>query len=105
MKYTLEDVYLTLCGELNKEACVPGVENAFSSGALCEVQYRNLRRAYDRILLRLGKRDEDADVEEIIGCMLAVQQELCFRMFRLGEGFATLHQANNGLRKDGEKSP
>ena len=43
MQYTLEDIYLTLCGELEAEACAPGVENAFSSGSRCEEQYRNLR--------------------------------------------------------------
>ena len=89
MQYTLEEINLTLCGELVAEACVPGVENAFSSGSRCEEQYRNLRQAYDRLLLRLGESDEDWDVEEIIGCMLAMQQELCYRMFRLGAAFTT----------------
>ena len=69
MNDSLEDIYLTLCGELAAEARVPGVENAFANGSLCEKQCRNLRQAYDRLLLRLGERDEDADVEDIIGCI------------------------------------
>ena len=84
MKYTLEDVYLTLCGELVEEACVPGVENAFSPGSLCDREYRKLRLAYDRLLQRLGEKGEDSDVEIMIGSMLIIQQELCTRMFLLG---------------------
>ena len=99
IKYSLEDIYLSICGEMAEEARVPGVKNAFSPGSLCEKQYQNLRLAYDRLLLRLGERDEDKDVEDIIGCMLSVQQELCCRMFRLGVYFGTAY--NTGFRPDG----
>lgn len=84
MKYTLEDIYYTLCGELIDEARVPGVENAFAPGSLCDREYGKLRGACDRLLTRLGKEDEDADVEEIIDAMLSIQRELCFQMYRLG---------------------
>lgn len=84
MDYTTEDIYYTLLGELEDKAAVPGVENAFEPGSLCDWEYQRLRQAYDRLLLRLKKTDEDADVEEILACMLSIQRELCVRMFQLG---------------------
>jgi hypothetical protein len=74
------------------------VENAFFPGSPCSREYENLRRAYDRLLARLGKSSEDEDVEEIIGCMLAMQRELCFRMFRLGQNFPVSLQGSASRR-------
>ena len=35
----LEDIYYTLIGELVPECQVPGVENAFASGGICDTAW------------------------------------------------------------------
>ena len=82
---TFEDTYLTLCGEIHGEYAVVGVENAFADGSECDRLYAELSEAYERLRDRLGVVDEDADVEVIIGNMLAMQHILCEKMFHYGK--------------------
>lgn len=87
-----EDVYFTLQGE----ACepIPGVENAFADGAVCDRCYSEMLDAYARLRDRLGVQDEDADVEIIINALRTITDELCYRMFsygaQLGSGEETI---------------
>ena len=77
-----ELVYESLIGEL----IVPlrNVPNAFEEGSVCERNYQEMLDAYARLRDRLGVVDEDADVEIIIDSLLAIQRELCLKIFNLG---------------------
>lgn len=80
-----ENVYLTLTGELRGEYVIPGVENAFADGFRCEELYRQIYEANQRLCARLGKIDEDADVERIISNFLEMNRILCLEMYRYGQ--------------------
>lgn len=80
-----EMVYLTLVGEVSDPYRFPGVENAYAEGSECDRLYNELADAYDRLRERLGVRDEDDDVELIIGNLLSIQHALCLKMFHYGK--------------------
>ena len=85
MQYTFENVYDTLNGLVSGEYALPDIENAFADGSECDQLYAELSEAYERLRDRLGVVDEDADVEVIIGNMLAMQHILCEKMFHYGK--------------------
>ena len=76
-----ELVYESLIGELVDP--IKDVPNAFEDGSYCDGQYRRMLKAYERVRERLGVEDEDADVEIIIGSLLAIQRELRTETFDL----------------------
>ena len=76
-----EFVYESLIGEL--VVPIKGVPNAFEQGSFCEARYHEMLDAYERLRERLGVEDEDADVEQIIDSLLAIQRKLCLEMFAL----------------------
>lgn len=76
-----ELVYESLLGELVDP--IMYVPNAFAKGSFCERKYQEMLDAYERLRDRLGIVDEDADVEIIIDSLLAIQRELCLKMFNL----------------------
>ena len=78
-------VYYTLLGEISQPFQVPGVENAYADGSECDRFYNEVCDAYERLRLRLGVRDEDPDVEIIIGNLLSIQHTLCLKMFHYGQ--------------------
>lgn len=80
----LERVYDSMARHLQDADRVPGVEDAFAPGTYCMERYIQMKDAYDRLCVRLGVVDEDSDVETIINCMMDIEQELCFRMYRYG---------------------
>ena len=80
-----ENVYLTLTGELLEEYVIPGVHNAFAQGSRCDELYRQIYEANMRLCERLGKTDDDADVELIINNFLEMNQILCLEMYRYGQ--------------------
>lgn len=84
----IQDVYDTLTGQLEPEYAVPWVKNAFDEGQPCQKAYSDMLAAYDRLLQRLNETDEDADVEEILTCLLTIQWELSREMFLCGVEFA-----------------
>ena len=84
-KYTIEDVYDTLCGEVHGEYAVPGVENAYIDGGECDRLYNEMSQAYERLRDRLGVVDEDMDAEIMINSLLAIQRILCEKMFLYGQ--------------------
>lgn len=80
----IEWVYLTVAGYVSGENALPGVENAFAPGTLCERKYSEL---YDLLATRFNP-DEDSEMTTILNAMDAIQRDLCSRMFRLGMRFA-----------------
>lgn len=80
-------IYETLLGERSKP--VIGVKNAFADGSYCESRYTEMREAYERVCSRLGSRDEDSDLEQIVTSMDAICAELCRQMFLLGIRFGS----------------
>lgn len=85
LRYCVEDIYMTLCGEIEGEHAVPGVANAYAVGSACTRLYNEAMEAYERLRIRLGKCDEDPDAEIIIGNLLSIQHILCVEMFRYGQ--------------------
>ncbi len=80
----IEQVYETMIGTLEKDACIPGVEDAFAVGMPCHKLYQNVLAAYSRITERLQVETEDEDVEIIINSFLKMQEILCCQMFIYG---------------------
>jgi len=81
-----EAIYDSLQGNL--VIPVPGGENAFAPGSQCERDYAGILEAYGRLCQRLGKKEEDPDVEIIINNFLSIQKTLCIKMFACGVKFA-----------------
>lgn len=77
-----EEVYFALQGESCEP--IPGIENAFADGSVCDKCYSEMLDAYARLRDRLGARDEDEDVEIIISSLRRITDELCYRMFFYG---------------------
>ncbi len=86
-----EDVYFTLQGESCEP--VPGVENAFADGSVCDRCYSEMLQAYARLRDRLGVQDEDTDVETIINSLRTITDELCYRMFAYGAQLGSRKEA------------
>lgn len=82
-----ENVYQTLLGNLYDEYVIPGVENAFAQGSRCSELYRQIYWANRRLCFRLGKMDEDSDVELIISNFLELNRILCLEMYRYGQRY------------------
>ena len=81
----IEDVYWSLQGELIDP--VAGVENVFAPGQECAEEYSRILDAYARLCRRLGREDDDEDVEVIINSLLRITKVLCFEMYRYGAKF------------------
>ena len=79
-----KEVYDSLWGGVSEEYRIPCVEDATASGSHCMELYGQMLDAYDRLLLRLGRVDDDDDVEDIINSLLDLQEELCLKMFEYG---------------------
>ena len=80
-----ENVYQTLMGNLPEEYVIPGVEDAFAEGSQCSQLYRQIYWANQRLCARLGRSDEDKDVELIINNFLELNRILCLEMYRYGQ--------------------
>lgn len=81
----IEDVYDSLMGELIIP--VPEVEYAFAKDSKCDLLYRDVMDAYERLRIRLGKEDEDDDCEIIINSLLNISRILGLKMFEYGAKF------------------
>ena len=69
-----DEVYDTLRGIRIPGAEVEGVENLFALGTKCERLYGQMLDAYERLCVRLGVEEEDADVEIIISSLLGIER-------------------------------
>lgn len=83
----MDDVYATLNGEMLPGKGVPGVENLFAEGSRCDQWYTEIYEAERRLEARLGAQSHDDDVERIIGRLLEIQIEMCYRMYYYGAKF------------------
>ena len=79
-----EDVYYTLLGEMVDDAKVPGVENLFVSGSVCDQNYRQMLCAYEHLCHRLNQADADPDIEIIISSLLENQRIIALKMYEYG---------------------
>lgn len=83
----IEQVYLTLTGDLPEELGVPGVEDLFADGKPCDRHYTQMWEAYMRLIDRLGGRDYDDDGEIMINSLLAICEKVGYAMYRCGAMF------------------
>ena len=83
-----QGVYDTLCGQAEQDACIPGVENAFARGCVCDRSYEAAVEAKNRILMRLGV-DEDPDVDRIFGELMYIARQLSLKMFAYGNALVS----------------
>ena len=79
----IDAVYYSLLGQLQTEATLPWVENAFVEGSECYAALLNAYDARDRLLERL-QTDGDTDLECIIDSFIAIQYILCRKMYLYG---------------------
>lgn len=70
------------------------VRNEFEQGNLCNLAYREMYNANQRLCKRLGV-DEDVDVECVISNLLDIQYYLCMKMYDYGVFFTQKHTDNN----------
>ena len=89
----VEAIYETLSGLRLPEAEVPGIENAYADGSLCQRNYSQMLDAYQRLCVRLHTREEDPDVEIIINNMLTIEKELAIKMFYYGLEYGRKEQS------------
>ena len=85
----VDQIYDTLHGHLTDDACVPGVENLFAEGSLCDRMYEEIHAAYSRLLHRLGANNEDSDLETIINAFLVICKETGLSMYDCGVRFGS----------------
>ena len=79
-----EQVYDSLLGMLQPEYALDWVENIFTEGSAYNRLYGDVRKAYERLCVRLGTVDEDDDVEIIINAMLDNERIVALKMFEYG---------------------
>ena len=82
-----ETVYDSLLGQLVTGYALPCVENIFVPGHPCYEEYCRMRRAYERLLLRLQETDEDPDAEDMIDALLRHGKIAAIEMFRYGREY------------------
>ena len=89
-KTLLDDIYLTLTGQLLPESAVEGIPNLFAPYSRCDREYTKMRAAYERLCRRLGLDvdDEDSDLNTMVEALEHIQELLCKEMFLLGMGNA-----------------
>lgn len=63
------------------------MEDAFAAGGICDQAYEQMRFAYERLLVRLGCKNEDKDIETIIYALTVIQKEIAYQMYRYGVHF------------------
>ena len=93
-----EQVYLTLNGLLREEYVLPDVENLFAPDGRGYALYSEVLDAYASICDRLGVGGTDADVETIINNLLALCEEVSYRMYDYGVKFSCRETQNSRSR-------
>ena len=93
-----EQVYLTLNGLLQEEYALSNVENLFAPDGRGYALYSEVLDAYASICDRLGVGETDADVETIINNLLALCEEVSYRMYDYGVKFSCRETQNSHSR-------
>ena len=86
-KCFVQNVYDSVTGVLAEEYRVPDVVDLFADENSCAQLYGEMWEAYRRILERLGKEDEDKDVEVIINSLLSICEKVGIQMYHYGAKF------------------
>ena len=81
---TIDEIYFSLLGQLEPEAALPWVENAFAAGSECESHLIKIYAARNRLLERLHVEEDDEDLECIMDSFLSIQYTLCRKMYFYG---------------------
>ena len=81
---TIDEIYFSLLGQLEPEAAMPWVENAFTAGSECESHLIKIYDARNRLLERLHVEEDDEDLECIMDSFLSIQYTLCRKMYFYG---------------------
>ncbi len=84
----IDEVYLSLTGDLCEEYRVPGVEDLYAEGAPCDLLYAEMRGAYERLLDRLGCVDDDEDLDIMVRSLSSICEITGHAMYRYGKKFA-----------------
>ena len=84
-----ENVFDTLTGSLLEAYSIPGVENAYAEGSPCSRLYKQIYWANRRLCFRLGRTEDDPDVELIINSFLEINRILCLEMYRYGKQYGS----------------
>ena len=92
----IDEVYYSLTGDLCEEYRVPKVEDLYAQGAPCDLLYREMRDAYERLLDRLGCIDDDEDLDIMVDTMTSICKITSYAMYRCGEKFAALRKPGCG---------
>ena len=93
-----EQVYLTLNGLLREEYVLPDVENLFAPDGRGYALYSEVLDAYASLCERLSTGETDADVETIINNLLALCEEVSYRMYDYGAKFSYCEMQNSHSR-------
>ena len=78
-------VYESMCGLLDDQACIPAVDNAFAPGKKCATLYDDIYEARQRLCQRFNIPSEDKDLEIIINSFSEIERELCIKMYQYGQ--------------------
>ncbi len=71
-----DQIYYSLIGELEDDAALGWVPNAFTLGSLCDEAYTRILCARSRLLAKLGT-EEDPDLEQLFAEFSTIQRLLC----------------------------
>ena len=87
MNYFADAVYDTLMGMAAEGFEIPGVENIFEEGKLCDKLYDQMQDAYRCICERLSVTGEDKDLETVVMSLMAICKETGRKMYHYGAVF------------------
>ena len=87
-----EQVFDTANGYLVQEACVPGIENMFAPGTACDLLYRQMVSARERLTVKTGLQEDDPDIEGIIDPLLKITKVIGLEMFAYGMKYGRKEQ-------------
>ncbi len=79
-----EQVFDTANGFLEHEACVPGIENLFASGSVCDLLYREMAAAREHLSKKTGLEEDDPDIDGIIDPLMRITRVIGVKMFLYG---------------------
>ena len=93
----IDRVYETLVQDVVEIYRVPGVDPLFEVGQPCLALYSQALDAYQNLCRRLGKTDEDEDVETIFHAFLQMEKEIGYRMYEYGARFGMDGERFSGI--------
>ncbi len=77
-----DEIYYSLIGEMNEDAALAWVPNAFAEGSACDAAYNRLLTARNNLLEKLGC-DEDPELSRMLEEMDTISHLLCREVMAL----------------------